>query len=121
MSEPDISSVINSLPEFFQPETAVGVKAKIGFDISGEQGGQWAVDIQNQTCQVTSGLPEHADLTLSADGQDLIDIFSGKLSPMRAFFIGKLKLQGNMSQAMKISDYFKMDSEKLNRLGIHLD
>ena len=66
-------------------------------------------------------MPEAPDLTLSADGQDLLDIFSGKLPPMQAFFRGKLKLQGNIAQAMKISEYFRMDSEKLDRLGIHLD
>jgi putative sterol carrier protein len=118
---PDLSKIINSLPEFFQAEKTAGVNATIGFDIKGEKGGQWGVTIANQTCAVKPGLPENADLSLAADSQDLVDVFSGKLSPMKAFFQGKIKMQGNMAHAMKLSEYFHLDNEKLSQLGINID
>ena len=120
VSEPDISTIIQALPEFFKPETAAGVSMTIGFDISGEKGGQWTARIANQTCSVSQGLTESPNLTLMAKSQDLVDIFSGKLDPMKAFFQGKLKMKGSMSLAMKVTEFFSLDNDKLKKLGIEI-
>ena len=44
---------------------------------------------------------------------DLFDLMSGKLNPQKAFFQGKLKIQGNMGLAMKLQEFQKQAAETI--------
>lgn len=46
--------------------------------------------------------PQTADATLTMDGKNFFDMFSGKLKPASAFMTGKLKISGNMQKALKL-------------------
>ena len=45
---------------------------------------------------------KEADCTIKIDREDLEAILSGELNPMSAFMSGKIKVQGDMSVAMKL-------------------
>ena len=45
--------------------------------------------------------------------KDLVDLMTGKLNPQKAFFQGKLKVQGNMGLAMKLQEFQKQASEAM--------
>ena len=53
------------------------------------------------------------DVTLSMADKDLVDLMTGKLNPQKAFFQGKLKVQGNMGLAMKLQEFQKQASETM--------
>ena len=113
MSEITIQKLMESLPKAFLPEKAAGVNATVLFDLTGEKGGKWGVTIQDQVCTVAPGPLENPKLTLTADAQDVLDIFTGKLDAMRAFMTGKLHMLGDMGLAMKLMNFFSIPPELL--------
>ncbi|MEW6179495.1 MAG: SCP2 sterol-binding domain-containing protein [Chloroflexota bacterium] len=117
MPEVSIQDLMDLLPEFFLPQQARGVVARIGFDLGGEGGGYWTVMIEDQTCRVQNKKVEPLDLTLTADAQTILDIFGGRLDAMRAYLLGKVKMTGNMSLAMQLTGLFKPDMERLRGMG----
>ena len=47
-------------------------------------------------------------MTLTADSQDYVKIFTGELDGMQAFMQGKIKLAGDLNLAMKLMQMFKI-------------
>jgi len=105
-----IEKVMNLMPKSFLPEKAQGVDAILQFHLSGEQAGDWAVTIRDGACSVMQGSVESPTLAISADGNDYLDVLTGKLNPMQAFGAGKIKLKGNLNLALKMMTYFKLPS-----------
>lgn len=108
MSEITIHELMNRMPKAFMPEKAEGVDAVIQYHLSGEEGGDWVVTIQDQVCTVEQGTTENPTMTLEADAQDYKDVILGKTDPMAAFMQQKLKLKGNLNMALGLTKYFKM-------------
>ena len=46
---------------------------------------------------------EESDVTLTADADTFREIFEGELDPTAAFMSGRLKIDGDMGQAMKLA------------------
>lgn len=112
MSDVTIQQLMDALPGAFVPENAVGIDAVVFFSLSGEKGGEWTVTIREQNLAVSKGEPtEPPTLTLLADGKDVLDIFSGKLEPTRAFMLGKLRVKGNFGLALKLTNLFRLDDQ----------
>jgi putative sterol carrier protein len=103
-----VEKLMSRMPNAFRPEKANGVSTVLQFHLTGAEPGDWIATIQNGQCTVQKGVAENANLTLTADSQDYVDLFSGKSNAMQAFMTGKLKLAGDLMQAMKIPEYFKM-------------
>ncbi|MEJ2113974.1 MAG: SCP2 sterol-binding domain-containing protein [Flavobacteriaceae bacterium] len=92
------------LPTRFNPKKAKGVDVIVNINISGNNGGEWTVKIKNQILKVKNGLENYPTLTLKISEKDYVDIINGKLSGEKAFFTGKLKLEGKITQALKLRD-----------------
>lgn len=103
-----IGDLMGRLPEAFQPDKASGVDAVIQFSLTGENGGDWFVTIKDGGINVDSGTYENPKLSITADAQDMLDIFTGKLNAMAAFSGGKLKLSGDLGLSMKMMSFFKI-------------
>jgi len=109
MIEKAIPELMDSIPRYFIPEKSNGVDAVVQFHLTGAQGGDWNVTIQNKACSVSKGIADNPRLTFTADAQDCLDILSGKLDGLRAYMSGKLKLKGDMGLAMKLAGFFRLD------------
>ena len=107
MTEVMIQDLMDRLPGAFLADKAAGINASVLFNLTGPKGGQWVVTIQNQLCRVENGTIPNPKLTLTADAQDCLDIFSGKLDGMKAFMQGKLKVTGDFGLAMKLTGLFQ--------------
>jgi len=63
----------------------------------------WTVDLKNGKGSVKQGPPSGAaDCTLVSNEADFVSLMTGKANGQTLFMQGKLKIQGNMSLAMKL-------------------
>jgi putative sterol carrier protein len=108
MPDPTIQEFISKMPTAFIPEKAAGVDAGVQLKLTGAQASDWSVTIKDGKCITAQGSLPAPNLTLTADADDFIKIFTGQLDGMQAFMQGKLKLTGDMSLAMKMMSLFKM-------------
>ncbi len=96
------SEFFSGLKEAIDPEKVQGIEATYQWDINGDGGGKWWAKLSDGSIEVGEGEAAKADITLTVEAQDWVDIVNGKLNGQMAFLTGKLKIQGDMSLAMKL-------------------
>lgn len=116
MTEITIQELMDHLPEFFAPARAGGISAIVQFEVSGQEGGEWAVKIEDRQCLVSRGKADAANLTFLASAKDVLDIFYNRLDPMKAYLKGRISFKGNLNLALRLFNLFDMDSAKLDGL-----
>lgn len=100
------ADIFAEMTQAFQSEKAGDLQAVFQFNLSGEEGGEWAVAVANRACTVTEGQAEKPDVTISMGATDFVKMVNGQLKPLVAFMQGKIKLHGNMDLAMKVQELF---------------
>jgi putative sterol carrier protein len=86
-----------------KPDVVSKINAIYQFNISGPSGGTWAVDCTKPGGEVKAGAADGAKCTVNCADSDFLNIVNGKLNPQMAFMSGKLKIQGDMGLAMKLT------------------
>jgi len=82
---------------------AAGLNATYLFDIDGA--GKWIVRVENGQVIVQEGQGD-ADTTISASEETFMRIVDGEQNATSAFMMGKLKVSGDLSNAMKLQKLF---------------
>jgi putative sterol carrier protein len=100
------ADIFNQMVNEFQPEKAGSLRATFQFRLTGEEGGDWVVAVANRECTVSQGVTEKPDVTIGMDAGDFVKMVNGQLQPVVAFMQGKIKLQGDMTLAMKVQELF---------------
>lgn len=103
-----VVDLMTKMPSAFVPEKAMGLDVVLQFKFSGSEPGEWYAVIKDGQVTVQQGAHPSPKMTLSADSDDYIKLFTGQLDPMQAFMAGKLKLTGDLNLAMKMTQFFKM-------------
>jgi putative sterol carrier protein len=80
-----------------------GVNKSYVFDIDGA--GVWKVDVTDAGVKVTEGGTD-GDVTIRASEDTFRAIASGEQNPTTAYMTGKLKVDGDMSAALKLQKLF---------------
>lgn len=97
-----VAELFNSMPARFQADKAADTNMGILFDLSGDDGGQWYVDIADGQLNVAQGAPAAApSATVKMTAEDFQAMSSGSLNPMMAFMTGKVKVDGDLNSVMK--------------------
>jgi len=99
------AEIFQAMPGRFQPAAAGNWETMIQFNISGEGGGNWSLEVKGGKCEVKDGnAGAAAKATVSVDAPTWVGINTGTVNPMTAFMTGKIKVQGNMGELMKLNN-----------------
>jgi len=75
--------------------------------------GYWIINAKTGKGSVEFNGKAKPDVTFIMDDADVVDLISGKLNPQKAFFQGKIKIQGNMGLAMKLQDLQRRAKDRI--------
>ncbi|CAG4982206.1 unnamed protein product [Colias eurytheme] len=94
------------------------VRGIYGFKVKGPGGleGYWVINAKEGKGKVTYNGKEKCDVTFTINDDDVVDLISGKLNPQKAFFQGKIKIQGNMGLAMKLTDLQRTAAGRIDKI-----
>lgn len=98
----EIEKVLNE-----NPKPIAGITAIYQYDLSGEDGGTYQLHLSEGKAKVEKETPAEADCTLQMSVNDFKEMLLGNLSGTAAFMSGKLKIKGNISQAMKLENLLR--------------
>jgi len=102
----DVKTAFDRMPQVFKPEAAAGVEAVFQYVISGEGGGQWHAEVRGGKCSVNTGVHAKPSCTLRMEAADFLDLMNKRLSAMKAFTSGKLKIEGDLMKAQLLEKLF---------------
>lgn len=60
------------------------------------------------------------DVTFIVKDEDVVELITGEINPQKAFFTGKVKIQGNMGLALKLTELQKTAAKKIEILRAKL-
>ena len=90
----------------FQPAKAKGVHARYQWDLSGPNGGQWWIEVNDGTYKMGKGTISDPSVTFIASDKDWVAICHDQLSGIWAYFTGRLKVRGDQTVARKLGEIF---------------
>jgi len=99
-----VADAVQAMQAKFNPAAAAGLDLVFGFRIDDSK--HFSLIVKDNTCELQEGENPDAQVTLVMDGDTLKDIVSGETDGMQAFMGGKLRAEGDMMLAMKLSDLF---------------
>ena len=100
-----VADAVQTMKAKFNPSAAAGLDLVFGFNITDEDK-QYALIVKDGTCELEEGENPDANVTLVMDSETLKGIVSGETDGMQAFMGGKLRAEGDMMLAMKLSELF---------------
>lgn len=97
-------------------ETIVrSIQAVYQFDVSGDGGGVFYLDLKNGSGSAGEGVPPggEPDVTLELNVLDMQDMFIGNTKPLQAYMSGRLRVSGDLSAAMRLEEFIKKVVDKI--------
>jgi putative sterol carrier protein len=98
--------VFDSMRESFQANQAKGVHARYQWELSGPQGGDWWIDVNDGKYKMGKGKISDPNVTFVARDNDWVAVSNGKLGGTWAYMTGRLKIRGDQGLARKLGEIF---------------
>ena len=98
--------VFDGMRQSFQAEKAKGVHARYQWELSGPNGGQWWIDVEDGKYKMGKGKISNPSVTFVAKDKDWVAVSNGKLGGTWAYMTGRLKIRGDQGLAKKLGEIF---------------
>jgi len=98
--------VFDGMRQSFQAQKAKGVHARYQWELSGPNGGQWWIDVNDGTYKMGKGRIDNPIVTFVTSDKDWVALSNGTLGGKWAYFTGRLKIRGSQSVARKLDEIF---------------
>jgi putative sterol carrier protein len=98
--------VFDSMRGSFQANKAKGVHARYQWDLSGPQGGQWWIDVDDGKYKMGKGKIDNPSVTFVAKAKDWVAVSNHQLGGTWAYLTGRLKIRGDQGLARKLGEIF---------------
>ncbi len=98
--------VFDGMRQSFQAQKAKGVHARYQWELSGPNGGQWWIDVNDGTYKMGKGKIDNPSVTFVTSDNDWVALSNGTLGGKWAYFTGRLKIRGSQSVARKLDEIF---------------
>ncbi len=95
---------LSSLPEKVNKDAIDGMETTFHFDLAGDEGGQFTLELKDGSLNFKEGLEGEAKCAVKAKAKNFIKLAQGDLNPMMAILTGKIKIsdQGEMLKYAKV-------------------
>lgn len=100
----DINAIIAGLKDKFNATAAAGMDEVFQFNV--EDGSNYYLVIKDNQCDIAEGDHDDPSVTLIMTKATLKDVLTGEEDGMQAFMAGKLRAEGDMMLATKLSSLF---------------
>src|SRR5438876_598640 len=91
--------VFDGMRQSFQADKAKGVHARYQWELSGPNGGEWWIEVNDGTYKMGRGKIDNPSVTFITSDNDWVAMSNGKLKGTWAFMTGRLKVRGSQSIA----------------------
>jgi ribonucleoside-diphosphate reductase beta chain len=98
--DPDL--VFRSLAYAIEPEWTRGHRFSVAYELVGEGGGAWRVDVSDGSVRVQRGRGEDADALVRMRYSDWLELLSGELTPAEAMRLGKTEVEGRIPPVTRL-------------------
>jgi putative sterol carrier protein len=98
--------VFDGMRQSFQTARAKGVHARYQWDLSGPEGGQWWIDVNDGKYKMGKGRIANPNVTFVARDKDWVAVSNGQLGGTWAYITGRLKIRGDQGLARKLGQIF---------------
>jgi NAD(P)-dependent dehydrogenase (short-subunit alcohol dehydrogenase family)/acyl dehydratase/putative sterol carrier protein len=103
-----VGAIFEGMPGAFRADAAKGVDVIFQFSISGDGGGDWTVLVRDGTCRIEAGVHPKPNTTIKMAGVDFLAMMSGRMTAMKAYTSGKVKIEGDLMKSQLIEKLFKI-------------
>jgi putative sterol carrier protein len=98
--------VIAGTPTTFNAEAAGDMVAVIYYKVTGEEPGDYYLEIADGTCTFHEGTPASPTLTIETPSEVWVAISTGQVDGQQAFMEQKYKASGDFGLLMKLNSLF---------------
>lgn len=103
-----IQAFFDGLSGTLDESKLAGINATFQFVATGDGGGEWNVTVADGKAAIAQGRAENPSIVLTASVPDWLALMNGDMNGQTAFLTGKLKIEGDMTLAMKLESFFQL-------------